>query len=108
MDVDELEQRASLVLTDYDGIIPYVEAFYIHSIIYSASRCLDSFARYDHLKDNVGSADELISHRSGGSRSFCGAFSVFLAKPTRKEKQVKSGEAERNARRKTENDIPSG
>ncbi len=61
MDVDEIEQRASLVVTDYGGIIPYVEAFYIHSIIYSASRCLDSFARYDHLKDNGGSADELIS-----------------------------------------------
>lgn len=61
MDVDERERRASLAVTEYDGIIPYVEAFYIHSIIYSASRCLDSFARYDHLKDNGGSADEIIS-----------------------------------------------
>ncbi len=61
MDVDELEKRASLVVADYGGIIPYVEAFYIHSIIYSASRCLDSFERYDQLKEGGGSADELIS-----------------------------------------------
>jgi len=61
MDVAELEKRASLVVGEYDGIIPYVEAFYIHSIIYSASRCLDSFARYDNLKGNGGTADELIS-----------------------------------------------
>ncbi len=61
MDVDELEERASLCVGEYAGIIPYVEVFYIHSISYSASRCLDSFARYDHLKNRDGSADELIS-----------------------------------------------
>lgn len=61
MEVDELEKRASLVVSEYDGIISYVEAFYIYSIIYSAARCLDSFTRYDKLKSNNGAADELIS-----------------------------------------------
>ena len=60
MDLAEQDEKASLVVADYGGIIPYAEAFYIHSIIYSASRCLDSFARYDRLKVNGGNADELI------------------------------------------------
>lgn len=61
MDTQELERRALICVNDYNGIIPYVEAFYIHSIIYSASRCLDSFYRYEALKDTKISADELIS-----------------------------------------------
>jgi len=77
MDVDELEERASLCVGEYAGIIPYVEAFYIHSIINSSSKCLDSIARYDHLKNKGGSADELISivqeavgHSAALSRNF--------------------------------------
>ena len=61
MDVNELERRAHLFADEYGGIIPYVEAFYIHSIIYSASRCLDSFARFDSLKAERGSAEELVN-----------------------------------------------
>lgn len=61
MDADELERRALLCSDDCNGIIPYIEAFYIHSIIYSASRCLDSFSRYDSLRTKSQSADELVS-----------------------------------------------
>ncbi|MEZ0122391.1 MAG: hypothetical protein AB9Q17_03695 [Candidatus Reddybacter sp.] len=62
MELDERERRAKLCIDQYGGIIPYVEAFYIHSIIYSASRCLDSFTRYEEIKNEKGvSADQLIS-----------------------------------------------
>lgn len=46
---------------DYEGIIPYQEAFFIHSIIYSATRCLDSFERYEYYKNQEIPADDLIS-----------------------------------------------
>ncbi len=61
MNIDELERRALLCADEYGGNIPYVEAFYIHSIIYSASRCLDSFARYDNSKSEDVAADDLVS-----------------------------------------------
>ncbi len=61
MDRNEQEHRAQICAEEYGGIIPYVEAFYIHSIIYSASRCLDSFKRYDDLKSQGGIAAELIN-----------------------------------------------
>jgi hypothetical protein len=61
IDTQELERRALICADDYGGIISYSEAFYIHSIIYSASRCLDSFYRYEALKDKDILPDELIS-----------------------------------------------
>jgi hypothetical protein len=61
MEIDELERRASICAKDYDGIIPYHEAFFLHSIIYSAARCLDSFERYEHYKNQEIPADDLIS-----------------------------------------------
>ncbi|HJP18340.1 MAG TPA: hypothetical protein QF468_06800 [Nitrospinota bacterium] len=61
MDKQEIKRRALICANDYDGIVPYFEAFYIHSIIYSASRCLDSFQRYEAIKEKDVSADELIS-----------------------------------------------
>jgi hypothetical protein len=61
MEIDELERRASICAEDYKGIIPSQEAFFLHSIIYSTARCLDSFERYEHYKNQEIPADDLIS-----------------------------------------------
>lgn len=60
LDVEERQSRAKLVVDDYDGILPCCEAFYIHSIIYSAGRCLESFDRYLQLKKEDISPEYLI------------------------------------------------
>ncbi|MCE9786044.1 hypothetical protein [Shewanella algae] len=60
LDIDEKERRAKLVVEDYNGIVPYCEAFYIHSIMYSAGRCLESFDRYRQLKKEEISPEYLI------------------------------------------------
>lgn len=60
LDIDEKERRAKLVVEDYDGIVPYYEAFYIYSIMYSAGRCLESFDRYRQLKNEDISPEYLI------------------------------------------------
>lgn len=88
MDVDELERRAAICVTDYDGIISYVEAFYIHSIIYSASRCLDSFARYASLKQCNGSADDLISVVQEAVGHSAALSRYFWPSPQGKKKQA--------------------
>ena len=61
LDVEEKERRAKLVSNDYDGIIPYCEAFYIHSIMYSSERCLESFDKYKQLKKEDVSPEYIIS-----------------------------------------------
>ena len=77
LDIDEKERRAKLVVEDYQGIVPHCEAFYIHSIIYSAGRCLESFDRYHQFKDEEISPDylicivqEAIGHAAALSRYF--------------------------------------
>lgn len=57
----EKARRASIVIKDYSGIVPQSEAFYLHSIIYSAKRCLDSFAEYELLKNKDVDAEYLVS-----------------------------------------------
>jgi len=95
----ELEKRAFIVANDFKGIIPYNEAFYLHSIIYSASRCLDSFERFDKLKTMQGKAEDLVSlvqeaigHSAALSRYFWPSESKYQkkAKPnlaTQKERR---------------------
>ncbi|MEM8718679.1 MAG: hypothetical protein AAGE84_05150 [Cyanobacteria bacterium P01_G01_bin.39] len=61
MDTEEKERRAKIVIESYNGIIPYCEAFYLHSIIYSAGRCLESFEQYDYMKNQDVNPDYLIS-----------------------------------------------
>ena len=60
LNIKEKERRAKLVSDDYDGIVPYCEAFYIHSIMYSAQRCLESFDKYNKLKNEEVSPEYLI------------------------------------------------
>jgi hypothetical protein len=58
LDIDEKEKRAKLVVEKYEGIVH--EAFYIHSVMYSAGRCLESFDRYHQLKNEEISPEYLI------------------------------------------------
>lgn len=44
MDKQEQQRRAKIVVEEYNGILPYFEAFYIHSIIYAAAQAEVAFA----------------------------------------------------------------
>ncbi len=55
------EKIAEIVIGNFNGIIPYFEAFYIQSIIYSAGRCLEAFDRYENYKKQEISPDYLVS-----------------------------------------------
>lgn len=78
MDTEEKERRAAIVLNDFNGILPYTEAFYIHSLIYSSGRCVESFERYHFLKDEEGIdasylvsvLQEAVGHAAALSRYF--------------------------------------
>lgn len=78
MDIEELERRAAIVLNDFNGILPYTEAYYIHSLIYSSGRCVESFERYHFLKDEedidanylVSVLQEAVGHAAALSRYF--------------------------------------
>ncbi|EPZ7321302.1 hypothetical protein ACXR5E_003977 [Vibrio mimicus] len=50
IDNEEKERRAKIVVDDCGGIQFAQEAFYIHSILYSAGRCVEAFERYEQLK----------------------------------------------------------
>ena len=76
-DKNELERRAKIVAEQYDGILPYFEAFYLFSIHYSADRCLEAFHRYDQLKDKdivpeylISVVQEAVGHAAALSRYF--------------------------------------
>jgi hypothetical protein len=80
MDRNEKEKRALTVSESFGGILPYFEAFYLSSIIYSASRSLEAFARYEYLKEKqiekldaeqtIGIVQEAIGHAAALSRYF--------------------------------------
>ncbi|MBF6057148.1 MULTISPECIES: hypothetical protein [Thiomicrorhabdus] len=46
VDTSEINERVEFVADEKGGIQPVFEAFYLISVIYSASRCLDAFERY--------------------------------------------------------------
>jgi len=87
MDTQELERRALICTNDYGGILPYVEVFYIHSIIYSASRCLDAFYRYEAIKDKNVPSDELISIVQEAVGHSAALSRYFWPNPVGKKKQ---------------------
>ncbi|EJL6704751.1 hypothetical protein NMS58_001797 [Vibrio cholerae] len=60
-ELDELESRAKIIVEDFSGIFSPYDAFYIHSIIYSASRCLEAFEHYEFAKEKQADSDYLIS-----------------------------------------------
>ncbi len=61
IDNEEREKRADIVNRDHSGVFPSFEIFYLHSILYSASRCLDSFKQYEYFKSQDTSPETLIS-----------------------------------------------
>lgn len=110
MDIIEKERRATICANDWNGIFPTIEAFYIHSIIYSASRCLDAFNRYDVLDKSQDNAEELVSivqeavgHSSALSRYFWPSPQGKKKQPMLKELKEKRGEKLRGAFRVDEN-----
>lgn len=89
MDIDsnELKRRTALVAKDYGGILPYCEAFYIHSIIYSADRADRAFRRFRRACRNGASAitvasaaHEALGHAAALSRFFWPARQSDLTK----------------------------
>jgi len=69
---DELDSRADLIVGDWNGIFGLYEAFYIHSIMFTADRCLASFENYDLLRreggpgvDQVSAVHEALGHAAG-------------------------------------------
>lgn len=73
----EQERRAQTVSQVFNGIQPQWEAFYIHSILYSANCCLEAFRRYDTYRGDkgspsllIGALQEAIGHAGALSRYF--------------------------------------
>ena len=104
MRISEKERRATIVVDDHNGILPYTEAFYIYSIIYSASICLDAFGRYDALPKTQDNTDELIcvvqeavGHSAALSRYFWPSPQGNKKQPLLRHLKEKRGEKLRKA-----------
>lgn len=76
-DQSELDRRSNIISEQYDGIFPTHEAFYIQSIIYSASRASEAFLRYEVGLTTkmaaayvVSSVHEALGHSAALSRFF--------------------------------------
>lgn len=74
---EEFLQREKLVIGEYAGILPYNEVFYIHSILFSASRAVSSFRAAEHFWaqhastfDVFAYVQEALIHVAGLSRFF--------------------------------------
>ena len=77
MEKADLDSRADRIVGEWSGIFAPYEAFYIHSILYSADRVLEAFERYDLLRlekapgpDQVSAIHEALSHAASLSRFF--------------------------------------
>jgi len=100
IDKQELERRTSIVLRDYRGILPHAEAFFLHSILYSARRALRAFEEYDslprdqeHAEQLVGAVQEAVGHAGALSRYFWPSMVGHNAK--RPLDRIKEGRAEK-------------
>lgn len=79
-DQTEIERRAAIVSEQCGGIVPYNEAFYIHSILYSAEQSLRGFGRYLQMLNReqpdpepdalIGTIQNAIGHSAALSRYF--------------------------------------
>jgi len=58
---DELNRRATLLINKFAGINPPTEAFYIRSILYSASRARNAFERFAEARSTEGEAQDQVS-----------------------------------------------
>ncbi len=73
----ELERRAIVVTENFAGINPLFEAFYIRSVLYSASRAREAFERFtalqtsdDTAQNQVSLIHEALGHAAALSRFF--------------------------------------
>lgn len=74
---EELAECLRVTVDEFDGIIPYYEAFYIHSIHYAADRASLAFERYkvavadrDDPAMIVALVQEALTHAAALSRFF--------------------------------------
>ncbi|WP_146092024.1 hypothetical protein [Xanthomonas codiaei] len=76
LDNQELERRATLVATEWGGVVPYFREIYRRALYHSASRALHAFDRFDaalEAKDDseaVSSVHEALGHCGNLSRYF--------------------------------------
>ncbi len=76
LDNQELERRATLVATEWGGVVPYFREIYGRALYHSASRALHAFERFDgalRVKDDseaVSSVHEALGHCGNLSRYF--------------------------------------
>jgi hypothetical protein len=69
--------RENTITTDYQGILPYFEVFYLESIAYTAGRAVSAFERFDlaarkgdSKEETVASVQEALTHVAALSRFF--------------------------------------
>lgn len=77
MQVNKSTEDSYLALLHEEGISPPCEIFYVHSLDYSASRCLEAFERYEDAKKEdsepellISNVQEAIGHAASLSRYF--------------------------------------
>ena len=57
MEKQESQRRMNIVVEEWDGILPYFEAFYLHSIMYAAGQAAIAFEGYEGaVKENRSAA----------------------------------------------------
>jgi len=74
---EELAECLRITVDEFGGIIPYYEAFYIHSILYAADRSSIAFEQYkvavadeEELATIVALVQEALTHAAALSRFF--------------------------------------
>jgi len=97
MNDEELDRRAAIIINKFGGIHPPFEAFYIHSILYSAGRSSEAFQRFDvarSLNDTqalqVSSVHEGLGHAGALSRFF---WQSLYGKESKARRQLKLARA---------------
>lgn len=71
------KERAALIIQDYGGILPYHEAFYIASIIYSAERADAAFRRFERTLQNSEETSQTMAAVQE-ALTYAGALSRFF------------------------------
>lgn len=77
LDKETQKQRESMVINDFEGIVPHYEAFYIQSIIYAAGRADEAFNCFKEEVSGpqseaiiVATIQEALTHAGALSRFF--------------------------------------
>jgi hypothetical protein len=96
----ELNRRATLLISKFAGINPQTEAFYIRSILYSASRACNAFERFAEAHSTAGEAQDQVSliHEALGHSASLSRFfwpSKLGGRKTRVLTSLKEARAER-------------